>query len=112
MLRYLLLGGKIFFDFSHLIFALTAQRSFVSHNATEAFLCSQESTGDPALNHRRIFPATDSIGSRTYTSVRAFNHVGCRQAPMQAGGHLEPVDCEALLQALQQTGRGGRAVPL
>src|SRR3954468_13669441 len=99
MLRHLLLGSNTFFN-CHIQYCFEGPKILISHDATEAFFRSQESTGHPAQNHRRILPATDSVSSHAYAGVRTFDHVGRRQAAMQTGRQLEPVDREALLQAL------------
>src|SRR5262249_8445329 len=111
MLSYLLLRSNNFFDF-RIQYCFQRPKILISHDATEASFRGQESAGYPALNHAGILPATDCIGSHACAGVRTLDPVRRRQAPMETDGHIESVDREALLQALEQAGRSGRTLPL
>jgi len=78
----------------------------VAHDFVEPLLGSDKRRGHPAQNHFAVLPVGKRGGLDAYTGVRALDDVGCRQAAMQRGRKIQPVDGKAFLQAFQQAGRG------
>src|SRR3954469_10670341 len=60
----------------------------------------------PTLGHVRVPPAADIARPLPNAAMRAFDQVGRRQTFVQAGGNLEPLQREHLLEALSQAARG------
>ncbi len=79
----------------------------VAHDLVELFFRSQEGRGQPADHHLAVLPVGDATGLDAYSGVRALDDVGGRQAAVQRRRDIQPVDGEALQQALQDGLAGG-----
>src|SRR5215471_10249224 len=102
LLRHRLSGGRL----RSIEDRFQSPKIAIAHHLAEVLFRSQAGGGHPALDHSTVTPAANSTSSHANAGMRTLDDIGGCQATMQRRGYVQPVDREALLQALEQAGGG------